>query len=84
MILETFPEIQALSRAQKLLLLDELDADVNADAYGKEQSAAIKAFLERRYAEFLANPGAFVTMEDHLAKLDEAKRARAKARIPSA
>ena len=84
MILESLPQVQALSRAEKLLLLEELDADVHADAYGEEHNAATKAFLEKRYAEFLANPDAFVTMEDHLAKLDEAKRARAKSASLSA
>ena len=78
MILETLPAVQALSLKQKYLLMDELWAEIHTDPQKEERSAAIKALLEKRHAEFLANPDSFLTWEEHRAKLTEARRERRK------
>jgi putative addiction module component (TIGR02574 family) len=73
MILDMLPQVKALSREEKCQLMDELWADLSGDP---EQSAAIDALLEERYAEFLANPSSGMTLEEFRARIEEGKRVR--------
>ncbi len=74
MILETLPQVQALSREQKCRLMDELWIETFTDAQSEERSSAIQSLLKERQAELLATPRAVMTVEEHLAKLKAGQR----------
>jgi hypothetical protein len=72
-LLDTLPEVKALSREQKCQLMDELWTDIHDAPEDKQRDAAIGELLEKRYAEFLANPEAGITFAEHKARLEDAK-----------
>ena len=69
MTLRDFPEVQALSPRQKLQLMDELWTSVAPDLDKLEISDDIKSTLDKRWAEFLRNPGSALTLEQFKKRL---------------
>ena len=69
MTLRDFPEVQALSSREKLELMDELWTSVAPDLDKLEISDEIKSTLDKRWAEFLRNPGSALTLEEFKERL---------------
>jgi putative addiction module component (TIGR02574 family) len=63
MKLADLPNIRALSAREKLQLLDELWQDVARDLDSLEISGAEKELLDQRWAAFLRDPAAALTLE---------------------
>jgi putative addiction module component (TIGR02574 family) len=63
MRLADLPEIRALSPRQKLQLLDELWQDVTRDLDSLEVSEKEKELLDQRWASFLRDPAAALSLE---------------------
>jgi hypothetical protein len=61
-------ELEALSAAQKLDLAERLVGPLHAGAPAdqRESDAQLKTLLDRRWAEYLLNPGGAVDMLSHL------------------
>jgi putative addiction module component (TIGR02574 family) len=64
MKLADLPGILALSAREKLELIDELWQDVTREVDRLEVSPEEKQLLDERWASFLGNPGAALTIEE--------------------
>jgi putative addiction module component (TIGR02574 family) len=63
MKLADLPDIRALSAREKLQLLDELWQDVAHDLDSLEVSETEKELLDQRWATFLRDPAAALSLE---------------------
>jgi len=63
MRLADLPDVRALSTREKLQLLDELWQDVAHDLGSLEVSETEKELLDQRWAVFLRDPAAALTLE---------------------
>ena len=63
MKLADLPEVQALSAREKLELVDELWQDVAHDLGSLEVSETEKQLLDQRWAAYLRDPAAALTLE---------------------
>ena len=69
MALTDLPEVRALSAREKLQLVDELWRSVAPELDSLEVSAEEKGMLDERWAAFLKNPAAALTLEQFKEKL---------------
>lgn len=69
MTLTDLPEVQALSAREKLQLVDELWISVAPELDSLEVSEEEKGLLDERWAAFLKNPAAALTLEQFKEKL---------------
>ena len=69
MIAESYPQINALPASQKLLLASELWDSALAEDLDIPASEALLAELDRRHAEYLADPSKVTTWEDAKARI---------------
>ena len=69
MILERFPEIQKLTKAERVELYCELQDIVVEENELIQPDPEIIALLEQRYREYLANPALARPAEEVLARL---------------
>jgi len=69
MTLGDLPQVQALSPREKLELMDELWTSVAPDLDKLEISEHTKSTLDKRWAEFLRNPGTALTLEQFKKRL---------------
>jgi putative addiction module component (TIGR02574 family) len=63
MRLADLPDVRALSAREKLRLLDELWQDLAHDLDSLEVSETEKELLDQRWAAFLRDPAAALTLE---------------------
>ena len=63
MIIERLPEVQSLSDEEKWMLVDELQASLLATSDVEVSDPRIIKDLERRMAEYEANPDSATTWE---------------------
>lgn len=75
MILERYPEIQALSAEEKLLLSDELQDAAMGIPEDPRRDAAILELLEERGRKYEADPSTGMTLEEFQARFEEHKQA---------
>jgi putative addiction module component (TIGR02574 family) len=61
--LADLPQVRALSASEKLQLMDELWQDVARDLDNLEVSGDEKRLLDERWAAFLRDPSAALTLE---------------------
>ena len=74
MILETIPEIQKLSRKEKLILASELTEDYQAAPEDDpEMRNAILELVSQRMDHFDANPQSAATLEEFRRKVQDLK-----------
>jgi hypothetical protein len=76
MILETIPQLAALTDEQRELLAMELLESIQADQASEDVDPRILAILEQRHADFLANPQNVRTWTDVKASIQERYRGR--------
>jgi putative addiction module component (TIGR02574 family) len=69
MTLTDFPEVRALSAREKLQLVDELWVSVAPELDALEVSEEEKRVLDERWAAFLKNPAAALTVEQFQQKM---------------
>ena len=69
MTLTDLPEVRALSAREKLQLVDELWRSVAPELDSLEVSEEEKGLLDERWAAFLKNPAAALTLEQFKEKL---------------
>jgi putative addiction module component (TIGR02574 family) len=69
MKLAGLPNVRALSPREKLQLLDDLWRDVARDLNSVEVSEAEKELLDQRWAAFLRNPDAGLTLKQFQQRL---------------
>ncbi len=69
MILERFPEIQKLTKAERVELYCELQDIVVEENQLIQPDPEIVALLEQRYREYLANPESARPAEEVMARL---------------
>jgi len=69
MILDRFPEIQKLTKAERIELYCELQEIVAEENESIQPDSEILAMLEQRYREYLANPESARPAEEVLARL---------------
>jgi len=75
--LADLPQIRALSAPEKLQLMDELWQDVTRDLDRLEVSGDEKRLLEERWAAFLRDPSATLTLEQIREKVKALRRLEA-------
>jgi hypothetical protein len=76
MLLETLPEVQALAPADKWVLMRELWQDLNPQIADAERDQQIFEILQKRTAEYLADPSLARPQAEVMARLDRRKEAR--------
>jgi putative addiction module component (TIGR02574 family) len=64
MKLADFPNVQALSTAEKLQLVDEIWAVVAADISGAKITAVEKRLLDQRWSKYEQNPQSALTLNE--------------------
>jgi putative addiction module component (TIGR02574 family) len=64
------PQVQALSVREKLGLVDEIWESVSSDYDSLEVTQEEKDILDRRWADFLGNPGSALTLGDFKTKIN--------------
>lgn len=74
MSLTELPQVQALSVREKLELVDEIWKSVSSDLETLEVTPAEKALLDQRWAAFLENPAAALTLDQFKDKLSSHRR----------
>ena len=74
MLIEKLPEVQSLPVAEKWRLIDELWQDVAHQVEGEVPDADVVAFLENRFASYLAEPSQATPMDETFARLAERKK----------
>ena len=74
MLIEKLHEVQSLPVQEKWLLIDELWRDVAHQVEGEAPDANVVAFLENRFASYLAEPSQAVPMDEAFARLAERKK----------
>ncbi len=74
MTLADFPEVQALSAQEKLLLVDELWLSVAPELNNLEVSEEEKGLLDERLAAFLKDPASALTLEQFKQRLKALRR----------
>ena len=75
MILETLPLVQKLSKEDQLMLADEIYDKLEAEFESDEADEIIKAELDRRTAEYEADPeGTTISWEESKARIIKAHR----------
>jgi len=70
MTLMELPQVQALSVREKLGLVDEIWESVSSDYDSLEVTQEEKDILDRRWADFLGNPGSALTLGDFKTKIN--------------
>jgi putative addiction module component (TIGR02574 family) len=70
MTLTELPQVQALSVREKLELVDEIWASVSSNSDSLEVTQEEKDILDHRWADFLANPGAALSLTDFKTKIN--------------
>jgi putative addiction module component (TIGR02574 family) len=75
MILETLPQVQALSAEQRQQLFDELWMEILDESKNEARDAAIEKLLEHRYQKYLENPSSAMSLEELRARHEANKRA---------
>jgi putative addiction module component (TIGR02574 family) len=63
MILSEIPQVQSLSVREKLELVDDLWKSVSSDLNAMEVTQEEKDILDHRWADFLQNPAAALTVD---------------------
>jgi putative addiction module component (TIGR02574 family) len=74
MTLTDFPEVQALSAQEKLLLVDALWLSVAPELDALEVSDREKGILNRRWAAFLKDPASVLTLDQFKKRLKALRR----------
>ena len=69
MILETLPEVQALTHEEKMILTLELLEELNAPPASSDQEAAILEVLNARHEAYLRSPSTVSSWEEARARL---------------
>lgn len=64
MILETLPQIHAMSATEKLLLVSELWDEISSHAEDVPVSREVMEELDRRAEEYVRDPSAVISWED--------------------
>ncbi len=71
MTLEEIPQIQQLSKAEKLQLVEDLWDEIAAMPDDLPVSDEEKSLLDKRYQAHLHSPDAALTLQDFKKRLDE-------------
>ena len=74
MLIEKLPEVQSLPVEEKWRLIDELWQDLAQQVEGTAPDTKVIAFLESRFADYLADPSQARPMDETFARLAERKR----------
>ena len=74
MLIEKLPEVQSLPVEEKWRLIDELWQDLAQQVEGAAPDTNVIAFLENRFADYLADPSQARPMDETFARLAERKR----------
>ena len=74
MLIEKLPEVQSLPVEEKWRLIDELWQNLAQQIEGATPDTNVIAFLENRFADYLADPSQARPMDETFARLAERKR----------
>ena len=74
MLIEKLPEVQSLPVEEKWRLIDELWQNLAQQVEGATSDTNVIAFLENRFADYLADPSQARPMDETFARLAERKR----------
>jgi putative addiction module component (TIGR02574 family) len=74
MLIEKLPEVQSLPVEEKWRLIDELWQNLAQQVEGAAPDTNVIAFLENRFADYLADPSQARPMDETFARLAERKR----------
>ena len=74
MLIEKLPDVQALPPEQKWLLIDELWRELVRAVESAPPDAAVVGLLEKRFADYTADPSQAATAEKVFERLAERKR----------
>ncbi len=74
MLIEKLPEVQSLPLQEKWRLIDELWQEVAHQVESEVPDAGVVAFLENRFAGYLADPSQARPMDETFARLAERKK----------
>ena len=74
MLIEKLPEVQSLPVEEKWRLIDELWQNLAQQIEGAAPDTNVIAFLENRFADYLADPSQARPMDETFARLADRKR----------
>ena len=74
MLIEKLPEVQSLPVEEKWRLIDELWQNLAQQVEGAAPDTNVIAFLDNRFADYLADPSQARPMDETFARLAERKR----------
>ena len=74
MLIEKLPEVQSLPAEEKWRLIDELWQDLAQQVEDEAPDTKVIAFLENRFADYLADPSQARLIDETFSRLAERKR----------